>query len=372
MSRDKIWHLISRKLAGEASNQELQELEQLLKEDPSVYYEYKMMEQIWEAEPETDADYLEATYHLHYKRMEKMGIEPGKTTVSKQNHILNDSSRRLNRNMVLAGSLMLISFFTIAYFFYIKESSINKSASAEAIKEAKVSEVITKKASKTRFVLPDGSTVWLNAGSKLNYEKIGNKDNREVYLTGEGYFDVVHNPNRPFIIHTSTIDVKVLGTEFNVKAYPDDATVETSLIRGSVKVFLKNDPDKAYLLKPNQKLVLYKTLESRIITAKQKDKPAFEVPGVALEKLSFINGTKLPSETAWLKNMLSFKDESFRDVANKMERWYDVEIEFSIPAREEVTLTGSFENETLPQAIQALQFTTRFQFKIDGKKVLIF
>ena len=89
----------------------------------------------------------------------------------------------------------------------------------------------------------------MNAGSVLKYPKEFKGDTREVYLTGEAFFDVVKNPARPFIIHTSSIDVKVLGTKFNVKAYPNDKTVETSLVQGSVEVFVKNRPGEKYLLK---------------------------------------------------------------------------------------------------------------------------
>jgi ferric-dicitrate binding protein FerR (iron transport regulator) len=117
-------------------------------------------------------------------------------------------------------------------------------------------EVATAMGTRTKAVLSDGTTYWLNAGSKLTYEKIFGKNSREVSLTGEAFFDVVKLTDRPFIVHTSGIDIKVLGTAFNVKSYPDDKKVEITLYRGFVKVFRQQDSEsKAIQLRPNEKLI---------------------------------------------------------------------------------------------------------------------
>jgi ferric-dicitrate binding protein FerR (iron transport regulator) len=238
---------------------------------------------------------------------------------------------------------------------------------------AKKSEITTRNGSNTQLKLPDGSTVWLNAGSKLNYEKINETGLREVYLSGEGFFDVVKNPKRPFIIHTSTIDIKVLGTKFNVKAYPDDKTVETSLIRGSVEVTVKNRPDEKYLLKPNQKLVLYNESYAEKTAKEDRISPA-NMPVITIRQLNYIKGDTAASETAWVRNKLEFADESFSDLGKRMGRWYDVEFEFKNKNMEDETLTGSFDGETLTQSLEALRFSSnyKFNYKVEGKRVLIF
>lgn len=371
MSRDKIWHLFARKLSGEASKEELQELDLLVKEDSSLYYELQSLILLWEQEPQPDTDYLEATYLLHFEKMKKLGVEPGNTelaeeeTIKRPFAIFTRSRNKIFAAAVLAGIIVM----AVSVFLRTKEKEAEPIAKA-AVKK---SEITTKNGSNTQLILPDGSTVWLNAGSKLNYEKINETGLREVYLTGEGFFDVVKNPDRPFIIHTSTIDIKVLGTKFNVKAYPDDKTVETSLIRGSVEVTVKNRPEEKYLLKPNQKLILYNDIFEEKTAKDQRALPV-NMPVIKIRQLSYLKGDTAAIETSWVRNKLEFVDESFTDLGKRMGRWYDVEFEFKNNQLEEERLTGSFDGETLVKALDALRFTSnyRFNYKIEDKRVLIF
>ncbi|MFT3847087.1 MAG: FecR family protein [Lacibacter sp.] len=374
MSRDKIWHLFARKLAGEASKEELHELDLLLKEDSSLYYELSSLIQVWDEVPAADNEFLEATYLLHYEKMKKLGVEPKQ---EEQEEETENYSRPFTiftryRNKVFAGAVA--ATLVILGLVVVFNNSQKENASLVLYPDAPKprNEIVTKTGSNAQFKLPDGSTVWLNAGSKLNYEKINETGIREVYLTGEAFFDVVKNPKRPFIIHTSSIDIKVLGTAFNVKAYPDDKTVETSLIRGSVEVTVKNNPGEKYLLKPNQKLVLYNAyINDRVVGKAQRIVPV-NLPAVAIKQLSYINGDSTSNEISWMRNELAFEDESFADIAKRMERWYGVEFEFRNMKIEQERITGSFEMETLAQALEALKFTTKFDYKIEGKKVLIF
>ncbi len=371
MSRDKIWHLFARKLSGEASKEELQELDLLVKEDSSLYYELQSLILLWQQEPQPDTDYLEATYLLHFEKMKKLGVEPGNTelaeeeTIKRPFAIFTRSRNKIFAAAVLAGIIVM----AVSVFLRTKEKEAEPIAKA-AVKK---SEITTKNGSNTQLILPDGSTVWLNAGSKLNYEKINETGLREVYLTGEGFFDVVKNPDRPFIIHTSTIDIKVLGTKFNVKAYPDDKTVETSLIRGSVEVTVKNRPEEKYLLKPNQKLILYNDIFEEKTAKDQRALPV-NMPVIKIRQLSYLKGDTAAIETSWVRNKLEFVDESFTDLGKRMGRWYDVEFEFKNNQLEEERLTGSFDGETLVKALDALRFTSnyRFNYKIEDKRVLIF
>lgn len=371
MSRDKIWHLFARKLTCEASEEELRELDLLVKEDSSLYYELQTIINLWEQEPENDKDYLEATYHLHYEKMKKMGVEPG--NYSTDNEVGLERSHSVfskHRNKVFAGALLAGLLILIATVFFRNEEKTPVTIAKTIVKR---NEVSTKKGSNTQFKLPDGSTVWLDAGSKLNYEKINESGIREVYLTGEAFFDVVKNPERPFIIHTSTIDIKVIGTAFNVKAYPDDKTVETSLIRGSVEVIVKNRPNEKYILKPNQKLVLFNDGYAEKTMKEQRILPV-SMPVITIKQLSYLKGDTAAIETSWIRNKLSFVDEPFVDLVTRMGRWYDVEFEFRGKNLEDVALTGSFDMETLEQALEALRFSNNFKFnyKIEGKRVLIF
>ncbi len=368
MSRDKIWHLFARKLTGEASNEELNEFELLIKEDSSFYYELQAIIQLWEQDEPKDQEYLEATYLLHLERMKEQGIEPGKNVETEEIEIRPFTIFTRQRNKIFAG-VLLSGIVVIASVLLYKKKE-DKPITINNLVVPK-NEVVTKNGSNTQLKLPDGTLVWLNAGSKLDYSRIYETGIREVYLTGEAFFDVVKNPARPFIIHTSTIDVKVLGTAFNVKAYPDDKTVETSLVRGSVEIRVKNRPSEKYLLKPNQKLVL---VNENLIekTIKEQRINTVTVPVITIKKLTYFNGESNAVETAWIQNKLEFKDEPFADLAKRLGRWYDVTFEFRNSYSEEIRLTGSFENETLVQSLEALKIATNFNYKIETDKVIIY
>ena len=236
-------------------------------------------------------------------------------------------------------------------------------------------QISTKNGSKTNLVLPDGTKVWLNSGSQLTYDKTYGNKLREVSLTGEAYFDVVKNPERPFLIHTRKMDIKVVGTAFNVKCYPGEKTTETCLVRGSIEVTLK-DREEKIMLKPNEKLIINNNDDVRV-----KDKAAVkaekttvqaEKPIISLSHLTLLPVDNTIIETAWVQNRLVFSGESFEDVALKMERWYNVKIEFADEKLKEEKLTGNFEKETMVEALNALQLVAPFSYTIKNDQVIIF
>jgi ferric-dicitrate binding protein FerR (iron transport regulator) len=233
------------------------------------------------------------------------------------------------------------------------------------------SEISTRYGSKTNIVLPDGSKVWLNSGSKITYDKVFGETLREVSLTGEAYFDVVHNASRPFIIHTKAMDIKVLGTEFNVKSYPDEKTTETSLIRGSIEVTLKRRSAEKIILKPNEKLVVSNenATEEKAVSFKKKN--IRHLPIINLSTLNYFSLDSTILETSWVNNRLVFEDESFEEIAHRMSRWYGVNFLFKDEDVKNLRFTGNFRNETVVEALKAMQITADFDFKIEDKNVTI-
>ncbi len=367
MNNDRIWILLTRKLSGEASLTELQELELLLSHQPQSGEAVKNVSAWWAIDETKDTEFMEATYLLHLQRMKEKGVplntdEP----VLQEAAVFNEPAKKTSPFPKIAIAVMVMLLFFSTWFFFKTEKNI-------AFKKPMVSseEVLTHNGSRTKILLPDGSNVWLNSGSKLNYGKNFETGKREVYLSGEAFFDVVKNPLRPFIIHTAAIDVKVLGTRFNVKAYADDKTTETSLIRGSVEVYLKNNPSKKYVLKPDEKLVLLNEVLKEKIKPNKISTIAVQ-PVVQIKALTYLKNSETDIETSWTKNILSFEDEEFAEVAKKMERWYDASFEFRNKQLEQQYLSGSFEKESLEQAMKALKFSTGFNFKIEGKKILIY
>ncbi|HSN59885.1 MAG TPA: FecR family protein [Ferruginibacter sp.] len=371
MNNDRIWILLTRKLSGEATQTELEELLLLQGHNPEADKTTQELSDFWYSNSNTDNEFLEATYLLHLERMKSKGIyleneEPGLF----EHEVALPSNRKgmfSLKKIVLSAMLVVVM---ISSWLLIKQLQDTPIVHKPIIPV----EVLTQKGSRTKLLLPDGSNVWLNSGSKITYNKdFETGDLREVNLTGEAFFDVVKNTKRPFIIHTTKMNIKVLGTRFNVKAYEDDKTTETSLIKGSVEVYLKNNPGRKYLLKPNQKLVLSNDLPLK--AAKPMATVALnEVTTnlVEFRPLTYLQGTETDIESSWTKNLLSFEDEAFIEVAKKMERWYDVSFEFKNKSWEQQFLNGSFEKENLEQAMKALKYTTGFNYRIEGRKIIIF
>jgi ferric-dicitrate binding protein FerR (iron transport regulator) len=264
----------------------------------------------------------------------------------------------------------------LALFFILRDMA--GPSEGKNKKPSTLSQVSTKPGSRTQIQLPDGSVVRLNASSSLTYDKNFGKNIREVNLIGEAFFDVTKDSSHPFIIHTNVVDIKVLGTAFNVRSYPNDANTETSLIRGRVEVTVKNRANEKIYLEPNEKLVvandnstLNKTLTDQPERGDNKTnlspKPIYSV-----QHLTYYPVDSAIIETSWVDNRLIFQEnETFKEVALKMERWYGVQINF---AREKVAgyqMFGSFKNETVTQALDELKLGFKFNYKMDGNIITI-
>ena len=252
--------------------------------------------------------------------------------------------------------------------------------------------VFTKRKSHSNVQFPDGTVVVLNENSRISYNADFGTTRREITLEGEAYFNVAKNAGAPLIIHVRNVDIRVLGTAFNVKAYPKDKNVETSLITGKVEVSLRKYPQRPVLLKPNEKIEIPEepdpTLGSGLPVEKQPTPQGAGRPGTnqqpdhdetdlsdtlsyQMQPLKAEKSSKLIPEIAWMYRKLVFNQEPFGSVAEKMERWYDVQVYFEDDDLKKEVFTGSFEKETLEQALKALQFSYPFDFVIKKKEVFI-
>lgn len=368
MSIDRFWILAARKLSGESSLEEIRELEELLRSNPPLYFSKEIITNLWNQQSEQDNTELEKSYASHLQRMTEAGIiiasEPSKEEADNPYLLHGSRKTKIVRQLAVAASLLLIGTVGALFFLTRKGSSTQP----EKLTGLAVS---TKNGSRTSMQLPDGSKVWLNSGSTITYDKQFGKDIREVVLSGEAFFDVVRNPEKPFIIHTISMDIKVLGTRFNVKAYANDKVSEASLIHGSIEVSLKKKGSGKFLLKPNQKFVVMNDLGTGKDKKSQSQKvDAFE-PIIAVQKLNYATKDSAIVETSWVDNRLIFENESFQDIAIKMERWFGMNLQFKDLHLRNERLTGSFTNETIDQALQALQITTPFHFTIKENTVIL-
>lgn len=229
---------------------------------------------------------------------------------------------------------------------------------------------VTKPAEKKSLILPDGSRIILNADSKVALHTDFGKNDRRVTLDGEAYFDVAHDPAKPFIVETPRMDIKVLGTAFNVKAYNTDNLYETSLIRGSIELSLKKE-HKTVMLRPHEKYVLRDQipgLNNKIRNLHSTD--YYSKTGLLPVLVNKIDTSVV--EVAWTQNTLAFTDEPLGDLVKKLGRWYGVQIIVEDEALTNTPFTGSFRNESLGDVLSALQFSKPFQFKTQDNVITIF
>jgi ferric-dicitrate binding protein FerR (iron transport regulator) len=176
------------------------------------------------------------------------------------------------------------------------------------------------------------------------------------------------------------IDIKVLGTAFNVKSYPNEANTETSLLRGKVEVTVKNRSNEKIYLEPNEKLVVANNNPNPTINKPSPGQPGektnktdlFSKPIYSVQHLTLNPVDSTVIETAWVDNRLIFQEnETFREVAEKMERWYGVQMKFTSEKVAGYRPFVSFKNETITQALDELRLGLKFNYKIEGNIITI-
>lgn len=371
---ERIWVLLGKKLSNDASSAELEEFVQLLSNNPEAAYEIGYITDWWNIDGVIVRD--PAQLYRHLQRLEEAGhtltalnknTEPFKTVIKIQRE--GWFSRK---NWMIGIAVVLVA--AVSGLIWVQNKPTPESLPSTQVKN----EVVTRTGSRYKLALPDGSEVWVNSSSHLTYDRHFGKNNRNVHLNGEAYFMVKKNEDLPFVIHTKRMNVTVTGTTFNVRAYEDEPLSETALIEGRVEIQLAGKPDKTYVLKPNDKLVVSDSLSfqpKRNATKSEQTIPLAiktSAPIVTLQKLTISNLDSLVAETAWLYSTLAFNDESFKEVALKMEKWYGINIAFQNEPLQKIRFTGRFTTETIQEALEAMQFTARFKFRKVDNNIIIY
>lgn len=360
MQKELLLKLISRKLAGEASKEEEEELLLYFSLHPEEQYFYEILSNYWQAYAAAEKPQEE-----HFTQLFAIANTPQNNEPS--SYFIQKFKKPFLKYTVLSAAILL--FAIVGYVVFLKPQ---KQSSLQSHNE-----VFARPGVKTQIILPDGTLIWLNSDSKLIYEHDFKEPTREVQLIGEAFFDVAKDASRPFIVHTSDIDIKVLGTAFNVKSYPQNKIIEATLLRGIIEVTKPHQPNgPKIILHPHEKLIFQKTLESNTAFSKQKD----DSISVAAPQRTDIAVLKIPqnipdsalTETSWLYNKLIFEGDTFQELAEKMERWYNVKIIFHNTQVASYRFRGVFENESLEEALEALQLTASFQYKINNHEVHIY
>ncbi|WP_346319559.1 FecR domain-containing protein [Chitinophaga sp. YIM B06452] len=352
MMHDKIWNLLAKKMADQLPPEEETELERLLQQHPDASYIKEVLMQPWKDKhkPFTPEE-TELALQRHQERlqaaMEHEEEEPEPETGRVRRMILRISG--------VAAALALAFYIGYAVWPQRRVSA-----------EAALQQMVTRQGSRSQIKLPDGTSVWLNAGSQLDYPKQFTGQYREVTLLGEAFFDVAQDAEHPFIVKTKTFSIRVLGTTFNVRAYPQEENAVTSLVSGVVEVVMDKNTVR---LMPNEKLSI-STLQTMSSGEAAENAGSISAAAPVVKSTLTEVTDSVMAETAWVQNKLAFKKQPLEKVAVMLEQWYGADIRFKDEAKKQLYFSGVFEEEDLSDVLRALELTGSFHFKKDAEGVI--
>lgn len=361
MDDKRIVVLLARRAAGEINAKESEELDNLLANHPdSVYYE-EFMRELWKEKH----DVAELDEHSFFKHKQRYGKElVFDVPIDEPSRSMSAGGRRKRlgwRPLVLCMLIFTVGALGI-WMFILQDDVV----------ELKTIDIVAERGVRKQFELPDGTIVWLNADSRLSYvDDMKNSKTRAVKLAGEAYFDVAKDAARPFTITTDKISIKVLGTVFNVKAYPMDNKTEATLIRGSIELSVNERPNEKILLKPNEKVAVIDHPKSDSQDIGDSEKKGITLTIGNLSKVQVSDGEYI-QETSWVDDKLVFKNETMEELIPKLERWYNVNITVKDPKIMAYRCTSTITEENINQLLEALQFIHSFNFKIENHDVTIY
>lgn len=343
-AEEQFYDLLGRKLSGDATPAELKLLQNMLDSHPQWQFLHdQMLLPAVYALPTPEQS--EQAYAAHAVKMllqqqEQEPVAPEKVT----------------RFRLPGWSYIILAAMITGIVLYI--TVITKSGQQQP---GKMSEIATRKGSRSHIRLADGTLVWLNADSKLSYAADFSGKTREVILTGEAYFDVAQESTRPFIIHTGKADIRVLGTAFNVRNYPQDEAMEATLMKGKIEVSIRDRPNERIVLKPLEKIIIGKEL-TKVTALNEK---------IVLTSATYADKDSVIAETAWMSDKLVFVNQPLEKIAEELERSFGITVTFKTPAVKEYRYTGVFDQISLEKIMQIIQLSKNINYTITDRHHMI-
>ena len=341
MSIQRFWILTGRKLSGEATAEELKEWEELsaihMKEQSPGQF-MALMSRNWGTTAEEVPD--EETVSRMNARLAAKMQKPLRVEEVPLTPVIKSVSRTKWLRLAACLLVLVTAGFCYEVFFRVKKEE-----------RSPRHEIMAGRGNKSHIILPDGSSVWLNADSKLSYNNNFGKKNRTVRLEGEAYFDVAKKAEIPFIIELhANVKILVLGTAFNLRAYQQDDKVETTLISGSLEVqYALGQTTQKVLLEPMQKLSLQHPVP---IDTTVKGMPTTIVQMSPVKYYN--NDEKIIREVVWKDNQLCFDAATFDQVALQLERWFNIRVVFKDESLKQKRFTAYIKGEKLPEVMAAM------------------
>jgi ferric-dicitrate binding protein FerR (iron transport regulator) len=328
---DRSWYLASKRLTQGLSDAEELEWEALLR-DEKFKNDFALLEKHWHA--------LESSVYA------QINVGEDWEAVRAKIRALPQTQKRFAFSSWLRYAAAAALFVTSAYVAW------NFRKQRET---AFVTKIEAPAGARTYVTLPDSSHVWLNAGTLISFDQHFGTDNRSLTLEGEAFFDV-EKSSVPFKVHTVDIDIAVLGTAFNVKAYRNDDVVSTTLVRGALKVrrIKATGVAEEVLLRPNDKITL------QGLPSERSGHP-----------LTLQRNIDAVAEADWKDGWLTARGESLSELSKKIERLYNVTIHFENDSLKTYKYTGRIQQFSLEQVLKALALTSPIDFVINEKSVTL-
>lgn len=267
----------------------------------------------------------------------------------------------------IAISVAAVFIFALGIGFLLQNLLSSNTGNLTAIA---YNEIVAPLGARSNVTLPDGTIVWLNAGSKIRYAMDFLKKDREINLSGEAYFEVAKVKGSRFIVHTGHVDIKVWGTKFNVKAYPEEKTIQTTLVEGSVSIVKTGSiPEKAEtFLVPNQTAIFYKNKsdDDKVkIEKPTKPEPENILPMEVKKEVNTI------LYTSWKDDKWVIEGQTLGVFAEELERRYNVEIKFEDETLMNYKFNGILANETLEQILEIVKISAPVDYEVIANQVTL-
>jgi transmembrane sensor len=333
MENERYLYLVTREITGEITAEEKAELEALLKVSTDAQERYKIMDKFWRQEvysdQSTDTD------------------EALKKILSR----INDADQPLSDTKTfslsvfykLAAAAVVIIAIGIGAFVYQSYREPAQIAMIDKFNGTGMRSMIT---------LPDGTRVWLNAESKISYPESFEGDKRDVHLSGEAFFNVSHDAEKPFYIHLNKAAIRVIGTSFNVKAYSNEESIQTSVVSGKVAFLSRRGEVKAsdsvLLVKNNKVTYTIASGDMRTETTNTLD------------------------DKEWINGKLIYKSETLESITRQLERTFGKKVTIKDAKVGQYRFTGTFDESSLDEIMRYLAMTRPFKYTITEKTLVIY
>lgn len=329
-----IDELIAGHCANELSEEETGYLRDWLNSSPDNKKYFQQQRQIWFSAIATNNE-------IRFDKDKAFQLFLTRKTATLQKRIFTEKRLSLIFQRIAAAAAILLIFAGSGY--WLGTGRIKGLIAENVIIEAPLG-------SRSKMYLPDGTLVWLNAGSTLSYSQNFGVEERTVNLKGEGYFEVTHQDKKPFYVISKDLKIRVLGTKFNLRNYLEEEEARVTLLEGSVKVNCKSASQPESYLKPNEQIIYdRKTTVVRTIPTNASN---------ALE---------------WTNGYLFFDEEKLPDIARELERSYNVKIRIADESLKTFRFYGNFTRteQTIQEVLEVLASTEKLSYEINGKEITL-